>query len=86
LNLLFLGKFKGKLDDNVISAEELRELLDAGHHDQVITNDGLVLSKKQLNYLLDRSDLVAKHKQNTSTVPDVDNTDSALFKVMDSST
>ena len=86
LQLLFvLGKFKGKLDDNVLSAEELRELLEAANHDQVITNDGLLLSKKQLDTLLDRSDLIAQHNKKTRIVPDVDSTDSALFKVIDSS-
>ncbi|XP_031567428.1 lymphoid-specific helicase-like [Actinia tenebrosa] len=79
------GKFKGKLDDNVLSAEELRDLLEAASHDQVIANDGLLLSKKQLSALLDRSDLIAQHNEKNRTVPDVDSTDSALFKVIDSS-
>ena len=54
------GKFKGKQDTEVIGAKELHELLTSGDHDSIVSSDGLMMSNKDLEALLDRSDLQCK--------------------------
>lgn len=54
------GKFKGKQDTEVIGAKELHELLTSGDHDSIVSSDGLMMSNKDLETLLDRSDLQCK--------------------------
>lgn len=44
----------------MIGAKELHELLTSGDHDSVVSSDGLMMSNKDLEALLDRSDLQCK--------------------------
>ncbi|CAH3196837.1 unnamed protein product, partial [Porites evermanni] len=58
--IIHKGKFKGKQDTEVIGAKELHELLTSGDHDSIVSSDGLMMSNKDLEALLDRSDLQCK--------------------------
>jgi len=58
--IIHKGKFKGNKDTEVIDAKELRELLASGDHDSVVSSEGLIMSDKDLEALLDRSDLQTK--------------------------
>lgn len=58
--IIHKGKFKGSKDTEVIDAKELRELLMSRDHDSVVSSDGLVTCDRDLEALLDRSDLCSK--------------------------
>lgn len=74
------------MENNAISAEELKELLESSHIDQVVANEAFTLGKNELNSLLDRSDLIAKQLENLNAINDVKNqTDSAHFRVVEDS-
>ena len=44
----------------MIGAKELHDLLTSGDHDSIVSSDGLMMSNKDLEALLDRSDLQCK--------------------------
>jgi len=58
--IIHKGKFKGSKDTSVIDARELRDLLMSRDHDSVVKSDGLVIGDRDLEALLDRSDLHSK--------------------------
>lgn len=60
------GKFKGSKDTSVIDARELRDLLMSRDHDSVVKSDGLVIGDRDLEALLDRSDLHSKFDASSS--------------------
>lgn len=59
--ILSAGKFKGKQVSGGVSATELLDLLESTDHDEIVKNEG-ILSQKDLNQLLDRSDMTSKGK------------------------
>lgn len=82
---MFAGKFKGNKDTEVIDAKELRELLASGDHDSVVSSEGLVMSDKDLEALLDRSDLQTKGASKTKRKQPSKqyDTKSEFFRVLD---
>ena len=77
------GKFKGKQDTSVLDVKELRDLLESGYHDKVVSSEGLVISDDELKALLDRSDLLAHGKKRRQTTSKESNAKSSLFKVLE---
>ena len=85
---LVAGKFKGNKDTEVIDAKELRELLTSGDHHSVVSSEGLMMSDRDLEALLDRSDLkssvtAANTKGKRSSKQTA--TNSGFFRVLDNS-
>lgn len=64
--IIHKGKFKGSKDTSVIDARELRDLLMSRDHDSVVKSDGLVIGDRDLEALLDRSDLHSKFDASSS--------------------
>ena len=75
------GKFKGTQDTAVLDVKELRELLEMSDHHKVVSNEGLVMSDKDLKALLDRSDL--NNNAEESKQPKTSQNNCGLFRVLD---
>ncbi|EDO46669.1 predicted protein [Nematostella vectensis] len=80
--VIYKGKFKGKVDGTTLNALQLKELLESSHHDEIISKDEVILSQSELESLLDRSSMYVK-RETSASVPDIDDTDSALFRVIE---
>ena len=83
--VIAVGKFKGNQNTAVISATELRELLEMRDHEKVVSTEDLVISDEDLKSLLDRSDLCTKTTQNKQKkcARSKRNQTSGLFRVLD---
>ncbi|KAJ7387931.1 hypothetical protein OS493_001283 [Desmophyllum pertusum] len=79
--IIHKGKFKGTQDTAVLDVKELRELLEMSDHHKVVSNEGLVMSDKDLKALLDRSDL--NNNAEESKQPKTSQNNCGLFRVLD---
>ena len=79
---LCTGKFKGKQVSGGVSATELLDLLESTDHDEIMKNEG-ILSRKDLEQLLDRSDMTTKGGKQSTPSSQERNRDSTTFKVVE---
>lgn len=85
---MLAGKFKGDQDKRALNSNELRDLLEMSDHHKVVSSEDLVISDKDLNALLDRSDMYTragetKHKKYARSKR---NQNCGLFRVLDNTT